>query len=56
LTSTPSVVPQAMTGIPLYLVLVGICVGSFLMSTDVFIISTVCCPILTPLLLAVSRP
>lgn len=39
-TETP-VGQQTMTGFPLYAVLVGICVGSFLMSVDVFIISTV---------------
>ena len=32
---------QHLTGVPLYAILVGLCVGSFLMSTDVFIISTV---------------
>jgi hypothetical protein len=36
-----AVVQQPMTGLPLYAVLFGICVGSFLMSIDVFIISTV---------------
>ena len=39
-TGTP-VGQQTMAGFPLYAVLVGICVGSFLMSIDVFIISTV---------------
>lgn len=39
-----SMAPQPLTGIPLIAVLIGICVGSFLMSTDVFIISTVSLP------------
>ncbi|KAK3901283.1 major facilitator superfamily-domain-containing protein [Staphylotrichum tortipilum] len=41
-TSTPpsAAFHQPMTGLPLYAILISICIGSFLLSTDVFIIST----------------
>ena len=41
MAAAPLIAQQPMSGIPLYIILFGICVGSFLMSTDVFIISTV---------------